>query len=170
MTSETQQVIAFVFNRSGKKEMSFSEFYLTLSMGLNWFTPEEAKKFMKHALDKKLLIKNNEHVKPNFDIEDVVIPVGFYPSKKILEDKIKMRGEKEEHITGEEHQDVLEEIIHKIMEKTQLEEEEVVQKIKNIERERNIFPEIAAILVGKEYNVNLTKTYVDVEKKLFNIT
>ena len=46
MPSELEIVITFVYNRSGKSELSFSDLYLTLSMELNWFTPDDAKEFI----------------------------------------------------------------------------------------------------------------------------
>ena len=51
MVSEREIIIAFVFIRSGKKEMGFSEFNLTLSVALNRFTPEDAKVFTKKAVE-----------------------------------------------------------------------------------------------------------------------
>ena len=51
MNSEAQKVIAFVFRRSGKKQIPYSDFYLTLSMELNWFTPDDARKFLDFSID-----------------------------------------------------------------------------------------------------------------------
>ena len=44
--SEMRIIIAFLFKRSGKEEMSPSELYLPLSMDLQWFTPNQAKEFV----------------------------------------------------------------------------------------------------------------------------
>ncbi len=63
MNDECKIIIAFVFNRAGKKEMSFSEFYLTLSMDLNWFTPDDAKTFTKNAIENSLLKEEKELIK-----------------------------------------------------------------------------------------------------------
>ena len=43
MNNDYKIIIAFVYTRAGKKEMSFSEFYLSLSMDLKWFTLNNAK-------------------------------------------------------------------------------------------------------------------------------
>ena len=69
MNNEAQKVIAFVFKRSGKKQISYSDFYLTLSMELNWFTPDDAKKFLDFAIDNKFLIREKDMVQPNFDFK-----------------------------------------------------------------------------------------------------
>ncbi|KAA0005885.1 MAG: hypothetical protein DRM98_00730 [Thermoplasmata archaeon] len=167
MISEMQLVIAFVFKRSGKKEMSFSELYLTLSMDLNWFTPGEAQNFIKHAIKNKVLMENKELLKPNFDITAVTTPVGFHPSKKIFE---KQTGQKKEEPPGLElkAQDVLEKIVHRISVETQLIEKEIFQKIKNVEKEKNVTPEVAALLIGKKHDLSFEDLLDQIEEELFS--
>ena len=55
MPSESEIIIAFLFKRSGKAKLSFSDLYLTLSMDLNWFTPDDAKSFLNLTLKQNLL-------------------------------------------------------------------------------------------------------------------
>ncbi|RLF63163.1 MAG: hypothetical protein DRN33_04625 [Thermoplasmata archaeon] len=158
MVSEAETIIAFVFKRSGKKEISFPMFYLTLSMDLNWFTPNDAKKFIQKALTKKLLIKKKELLMPSFDVEKIDIPTGFTPSGKIVfEEKIKEKKE----------EDVLTKIIKKISREIGLPEEEVLRKINNFEKEKNIVSEIAVLLLGKENNVDVSEFLPEVEEKIF---
>jgi len=161
MPSETEIILTFIFKRSGKTEISFTEFYLSLSMDLNWFTPKQAKEFINMAIKDKMLSKKDEKIKPNFDIRTVSVPVGFYPSKKALKEE-----EKEGEIVIEE--DVLKKIIKRISEKTKLDEKKIVEMIKTIEREKNITPEIAALIMGKEYNVSFEDFLDKTEKKIFD--
>ena len=146
MVSEAEIIIAFLFKRSGKEELSLSEFYLTLSMDLKWYTPKEAKDFVKQALQDNLLTKKGESVKTSFDYKKIVVPVGFLPTKKIVK-------EKEEKL--EESLDVIEKIINHIVEKTGESKQNIVKKIKEVEEEKNIVSEVAALLVGKEYNIDV---------------
>ena len=67
MNSEAKTIIAFLFKRSGKKEMIQSEFYLTLSMDLKWFTPKKAKDFTNWSLKNNILLKSEGVLKPNFN-------------------------------------------------------------------------------------------------------
>ena len=46
MDSEKEIIISFLFKRSGKESLKFSDLYLALSMELNWFTPDDAKSFI----------------------------------------------------------------------------------------------------------------------------
>lgn len=160
MPSETEIIIAFLFKRSGKSRISFSETYLTLSMDLNWFTPEDAKVFINGALKQKLLTKKGELIEPNFDYDKLTVPVGFTPSKRVFEEK-----EIEKHVV--EPENILNKIVRQIVEKTKQNNEEILKKIKEVEKEKNITSEVAALLVGKEHGVYLEEFFKEIENKIF---
>jgi len=147
MTSESEIIIAFLFKRSGKNVLGSSEFYLTLSMDLNWFTPKQAKDFLKKSIDEGLIIKDDEEIKVNFDLKNISIPLGFYPSNKMFEEKTELRPAKTENI--------LDELINRLVSNSDLNEKEVIEKIKTIEKEKNINAEVAALLLGKDLDVSL---------------
>jgi hypothetical protein len=159
MPSESEIIIAFIFKRSGKTMLSFSEFYLSLSMDLNWFSPKQAKEFVNIALKQKLLTEKDDIIKPNFDINNIIVPVGFYPSKKAMEEKRVKKIIKETN--------VLDELIDKIVKKSKLNKKDIEKKIYTIEKEKNINPEIAALLIGKDYNIPLEEFYKKIEEKIF---
>jgi len=160
MSPEAEHIIAFLFKRSGKKTMTFPEIYLTLSMDLNWYTPEGAKKFVNTAIQQQLLTKKDDMIRPSFDIKNIQIPVGFQPSKTIF-------TEEKNKKSVEEETSVLEQIITHIKEKTSLDKQEIIDKIKELEKEKNITPEVASILIGKENNVSLEMFYKKIEEKCF---
>ena len=160
MPSEAEIIITFLFKRSGKPKLSFSELYLTLSMDLNWFTPEDAKAFVNFALKQKLLTKKGELIKPNFDYDKVVVPVGFSPSKKIFYEKeLEMHDEKEE--------DVLKMMVKRIVEKTGVNEQKIIEKIEEVGKEKNIDLEVTALLVCKEYDISFEDFFEKIEEKIF---
>ena len=158
MVSESEAIIAFLFKRSGKEKMSFSDLYLTLSMELNWCPPEAAKTFVDTAVKQKLLSKNDEIVKPNFDIDKISVPLGFRPSKKIFEEKEITKLDKEK--------DIAKTLLRRIAENTGLDEKKIINEVKEIEREKNITFEVAALLVGKNHDVLLGTFYDIIEEKL----
>jgi len=157
MTSEVETIIAFLFKRSGKEELTPSDLYLPLSMDLQWFTPNQAKTFVNMALQQKLLIKKEGKLKPSFAYEKIVVPIGFRPSKKPIEEKE----------VKEEKLDAIKTIISRIVEKTGLDEKSVTEKIKDFEKEKNIRLEVAALLVSKEYDVDVDDCFDEIEEKLF---
>lgn len=159
MNSEYKIIIAFVFNRAGKKELVFSEFYLTLSMDLKWFTPEDAKTFIKNALQNGLLKEEDEQIKPNFNIDEIKIPLGFYPSEKVLQQK---EAKKEKN----QDENILDIIVEKIVEKSNLDKKTILKQLKELEKEKNITIEIAALLVGKDYNLVFDEILEKIEEQL----
>lgn len=141
MDSEVKIIISFLFNRSGKKQMSFSEIYLSLSMDLNWFTPDDAKKILNYAIKNKFLNKKGNLIEPNIDLNKIIIPIGFSPSKKI------QFNEEDKYLIN--HEDLLKEIINRIAEKTNLTYEDINKKIEISSKEKNLYNEVAALLLLK---------------------
>ena len=160
MESEKEIIISFLFKRSGKELLKFSDLYLALSMDLNWFTPDDAKKFINMALEKNILSKKGELLKPNFDIEKTIVPVGFSPSKKVFE----INEEKKKEIVEES---ILEKIIKILNEKTDLERAQITDLINSIAKDKNITKEVAALVVGKQYDIYFDEFYEKIEEILF---
>jgi hypothetical protein len=150
MNNDYKIIIAFVYTRAGKKEMSFSEFYLSLSMDLKWFTLHNAKMFTQKVVENNLLKLEKAVLKPNFDVDKIRIPTGYYPSKNVLSQK----DLKEETVQEKTEAVTLETIIKKIVDKSNLDKKTILNQIKEIEKEKNLTAEIAAILLGKEYSLD----------------
>ena len=159
MVSEAEIIIAFLFKRSGKEELGVSEFYLPLSMDLKWFSPKDAKTLLKHALEQNLLMKKGDLLKPNFDYKKIDVPIGFHPTKQIFNEKVTIAKEEEEDVGGK--------IIDRVTEKTGLNKQEIIKRIKDVEREKNIHFEVAALILGREYDVYVEDCYEDAEDTVF---
>ena len=158
MDSEKEVIISFIFKRSGKKELSFSEFYLTLSIDLNWFTPDDAKNLTKEMIKNGLILEEKEKITPGFDISNIKIPASFRPSKQVFNEV-----KKEKTIC---EVDVLSKIIGKIAEKTDRDEKNVLEDVKEIAEGRNITIEVAALIFGKEFDIIFDDLYEEIEQKI----
>ena len=157
MNSEMEIVVAFLFKRSGKKELKESEIYLPLSIELGWFSTKESHEFIKIALKQKLLIKKGERLYPNFDIEKINIPIGFYPSRKSVDKDFKL----------EKENNIIERIVNHIVEKEGQDYNVIIDKIKNIAMDKDIIQEVAALFVAKQYNIDIEEYIEIVEKNIF---
>jgi len=156
MDSEAEIIIAFLFKRSGKTELKESEIYLPLSIELGWFSSQQAHNFVTSALKQNLLKAKGSLLTPTFAVENVAIPVGFYPSKTSFETE-------EEGKTKEEKKSVLDMIIQCISKKTNQNEKDLREKVKEIEEEKGILPEVATLVVAKEYDVDVEEYLAQVE-------
>jgi len=158
VNSEAKIIISFLFKRSGKDKLTESEIYLPLSLELGWFTTKESREFVNYAIKQKLLIKKREFLVPSFSIENISIPVGFFPLKKIFTEEKKEMKEK---------RDVTSALIHLIAEKTNQDDKAVVKEIKDMESEKCILFEVAALLVAKAYEIDITDHLDAVEDRIF---
>ena len=157
--SEIKIVIAFLFKRSGKEEMSKSELYLPLSMNLNWFNPNDAKELINSAIKQDLLIEKEGFLKPSFNYKEITVPIGFRPSDAILkEDKI------EKKMQEKEKTDILKTIVKRIVKKSNSNENDIIEKIKNISDEKNITNEVAALMLSIEYDVDVKDCFDEIKK------
>ena len=162
MNNDYKIIIAFVYTRAGKQEMSFSEFYLSLSMDLKWFTLNNAKTFTQKVVDNNLIKVENEGLKPTFNVDEIRIPTGYHPSKNLFSQK----DLKEEKAQEKTEADTLETIIKKIVDKSNLDKKTILNQIKAIEKEKNLTAEISAILLGKEYNLEFKEILEKIQRNI----
>ncbi|MEF8848567.1 MAG: DUF2240 family protein [Candidatus Thermoplasmatota archaeon] len=156
MNSEEKILISFLFKRTGKQEMKNSEMYLSISMDLKWCNPKQAKSFIESAVNKDLLKKKNDLLKPNFNIEKIEIPVGFEPSENFFEEFKQNKSIKKDG-------NLIEEIsVH--LDKNQ---KEVIKEIDDLAKRKNIDFKVASLLKGKETGVEIKKYLDTYEKELF---
>lgn len=156
MEFEAKIILAFLFNRSGKTELTEGELYLPLAMELGWFSTKESQQFVKYALKKKLLVKKDGVVSPNFPLDQIKIPVGFTPTKKNFQEK-----------TEEQKKDIIEEIVTQIFIQTNRDKSEIYEEIKKDGKEKNLLGIVAALYVARRYNIDVSKWYSLVETYLF---
>lgn len=156
MDSEAKIIIAFLFNRSGKTELKDSELYLPLSMELGWLSTKESQEFIDYAIKQELLIKKDGWLRPNFPLEKIAIPLGFTPSKKLFSEK------RDEY----KNKNIIDEIVILISTLTNHSQGEIFEEIKQEQKEKNLFLEVAALYVARKYSVDITDWYEQVEKIL----
>lgn len=154
MDSEAKIVLAFLFNRSGKTLLSEAELYLPLSMELGWFSTKEAQQFVRYVVKRELVVRKEGMLTPNFPVDSVKIPIGFTPSKKTFNDTA----------DAGEGKNCVEEIITLISEYTYQEKTRVAEEIKKEEEEKNLFAEVAALLVARRQGVDVSEWYPFIEK------
>jgi len=157
MDNEAKIILAFLFNRSGKTALTESEMYLPLSMELGWFSTKEAHAFVDQAIQQELLVKKDGTLQPTFAVDQVSIPVGFTPSKKFF-----TKENQEKKKDG----DVVHLLATYISEKTGRDDKDVLNEIKQVEKEKNILPAVAALFVGKRYDLELDEFFDGGERSI----
>jgi hypothetical protein len=161
MSEKVRQIISFVFKRSGKQRLTESEFYLTISMDLKWCPPKRAKEFVSHLISLGVLKKEGEDVFPEFDVDDVVIPLGFHPQEEdfIFDDS-------EGAVDTSETKDALEHVVHRIQAKTLLDKGRIEKEISRLIEKKHIHRSAALALFARFYNVSITDLLPELKEEI----
>ncbi len=143
-----KETIASAFKSKGKRSMKKSELIMTLTFDLGWFSHEEAKRVVDLALEKGLLM-GNEELTPTFDLDEVEVPVDFRPDESIFSEK-----------------PVFDRIVEEIAEKTGKSFGEVVAMINRRQEELGnlLSVEVVALIVAKELGLDVSKFLDEVER------
>jgi hypothetical protein len=145
-----KQAIAVLFQRKSKDSLTEKEFVFSASIDMRWFTPKAAQKLLDIALQLNLLSKTEGELRPNFDIEKVAVPLEFKPSEDILDVKV---------------EDLLSKLVNRLV-GAQHEKKKVVTMIGRLQEEYGIEPEVAALLLGNDFKVDLSEFFPLVEQAL----
>ena len=150
---ELKKAIAFIFQTKSRQVLKETEFTLTASMTLRWFSPNDAEKLLKSALLSGLLTRTAEGVTTGFDYKSVEVPLGFKPDKSVLEYK-QPRG-------------FFERVLERIEETRNLERKKIVAEI-NREHERLVKAvdiEVTALIVARKHGIDVSDLLEEAEKR-----
>ncbi|MDG6229348.1 MAG: DUF2240 family protein [Candidatus Thermoplasmatota archaeon] len=150
MNTKDEQIVSFVFKRSGKDRLKESELYLILSMDLKWCSPKNAKEFIAHLIAKDLLQKEGDSVVPAFDVQDVVIPLGFHPQKEDFE-RIDS-----ETLTDSFSNSAFEHCIERLQKERPIAKANIEKEIGEIMKEKQVHAEAAIVLFAGIHNVDVS--------------
>jgi len=145
---QLKTAVAMVFKNHGKREMKRKEFVLAVSMDLRWFPPAEAEEMLAQAERAGLVRSDGDAVVLNFSLEDVRIPLNFRPTRDVL--KV----------------DVVRSLVEEAASQAGVEREKVFSRINQLKEDRNLDTGVAALIVAKEYGVDISRYITPVEERL----
>ena len=136
--SDLNYIVSMPFLRKGKETLKDNEFILSLSIDLNWFTPEAAKNMLAQAEKEGLVKREGGNIIPSFDISSVKIPEGFRPREDVFEKK-----------------SLFDRTIERVTQATGMEKRKVISLInkKHEELSKLVEIEVSAILVALEQGI-----------------
>lgn len=147
-----KKVIAAAFKSKGKDYMKESELIYTLSLDLGWFSHDVAKKVVELAIEKGIVQKKDDNLVPTFNVNEVEIPIDFKPDlAKIFATSI------------------FDLLIQEIAERTGKSVNEVISIINKRQEELGnlLSVEVVALIVAKEFGIDISEYIQDVENELF---
>lgn len=84
---DLKTVVAAPFRHRGSNTLTDSEFIATLSMELDWFTPEQARRVIDLATSESLLDRSEDSLVPTFAVETISLPDDPTPDESILTER-----------------------------------------------------------------------------------
>jgi hypothetical protein len=157
MNEEAKQIIAFLLKRSGRTSLPESEFYLTMSMDLQWCSPKIAKEFVSQALQSGLLSKKEDDLSPSFDTKTVEIPTGFHPDLSSL-------SLKDESPSSD---DLFDAVCDCISKHTKKSKESIADEIREEAQTKKLHESVAALMVAKRYEIDIKPFLPQVKESMF---
>lgn len=146
--------MALLYKKKGKDVVPRKDLELMIAMDLRWFTPKEAEALLDLALKSGILRKKKEGLEITFDLREFDIPIGFKPSPEVLETAA--------------HQSCFVAIVDAIEKDTQKNRADIVAEINDKQDTLNVAIEVAALLVGASYEVDMSAFFDVVEKELIS--
>lgn len=147
---ELKRTIAVLFRRKGKGSITEKEFVFSASIDLRWFSPKAAQKLLDIALQLNLISRRNGELSPNFNIEDIHVPLEFKPTEDIL---------------NIQEESLLSRIISKLSE-SKLERRDLVARINALQKRFGVDIEIAALILGNDLGMDMKELISIVEEKV----
>ena len=151
--NELKQTVAMVFSRKGRRSMTERDFILTASMDFRWFPPKDAQKLLEVALEAELVTHKDGDVIANFDPKSVEIPLDFSPGPEVLRRR-------------PQETDLFTQILGKIAANSEVDEKRLISKINSVQSSMDVTIEVAALIVGRELDVDLSSFHDAVKKRL----
>ena len=138
-----KEVIAFLYNRAGKEELTGQELRLTMSMDLRWFSPKEAEEIVDLFQNKRLLVrKGSGGLRPAFNYKNLTIERDLHPTK-------------DELLGGSGDEPLFVRMVGHITDRANEEKRNVISRVNRKAGEMGIEVEAAAMLVGDEMGVEM---------------
>ncbi len=134
-------MVAFIFQRKGSSSLSVDDFIYGPAADLGWFSSKEMRKVLENAEKQGFVIVKDKNVVANFDYSAVNIPLGFKPTKDILE--------------RVEERPLFQRLLEEITAISEKNKQEILALANKKQDSMNLEIEVALLLVAREMGLEL---------------
>ena len=152
--STLKDSIALLYKKKGRDQVSRKDLELMITMDFRWFSPTEAASLIDLAITSGILKKKKDMLEITFDWRTHEVTIGFKPTEKVFEDVA--------------HRSCFLAIVDAIEKETGRSRSEIVAEINKKQEKLNVAIEIAALLIGATYGLDISVFYEIVEKELMS--
>ncbi|AIZ57183.1 hypothetical protein Mpt1_c13210 [Candidatus Methanoplasma termitum] len=155
MPDELETCLAAIFLNKGKDVLTTKEFTMYASLDLRWMPNRDAETLMNILVEKGLMSKTNEYLRPAIDTSSVNVPVAYRPSDNLLkmlkEHTPKQQPAKKKDVSS----DLLTKLIQKALE-SGMEKGAFVSECNKVSKRIDVSTEVAALMILREKGVDIS--------------
>jgi len=160
MPDELEICLAALFLNKGKDVITIKEFTMYVSLDLRWMQTKDADTLMKILVEKKLMSRSGEYLKPAIDTSSIDVPVAYRPSDRLL---TILKNHISEQPAAKKNNDpgLLPALINKALD-LGAEKGSFISECNKISKKMDIDMEVAALMILKEKGADVTPFIGDV--------
>lgn len=151
MADELTLCAAAFFRNKGKTVSTSGEFLMSISMDYHWFPLETAKVILATMVERNILEKKGDMIKPTFDVSTIQVPVAYKPSPE-LASQCKPAVKNEE---VQQQKDMLPVLIEKAM-ASGMQKKDFIAGANHLSKTLNVDMIVAGLLVLRENGIDVS--------------
>jgi len=154
MPDELEICLAALFLNKGKDVLTAKEFTMYVSLDLRWMQAKDADALMKALIEKGLMSRTDEYLRPLIDTSAVDVPVAYRPSEGLIKG---LKGNAPKQTAAKkssEPPDLLSVLIAKATD-SGMGKGAFVSECNKISKKMDVDMEVAAVMILKERGVDI---------------
>ncbi|MCL1979031.1 MAG: DUF2240 family protein [Methanomassiliicoccaceae archaeon] len=155
MSNELETCLAALFINKGKDVLTAKEFTMYASLDLRWMQVRDANALMNVLIEKKLMSKNGDYLRPLINISEVSVPVAYRPSADLIKALNNNTSKQPAATKKDAAPDLLPKLIQEAL-ASGMEKGAFVSECNKISKRMDVDMAVAAIMILKERGVDAT--------------
>jgi len=163
MPNELEVCMAALFLNKGKDVLTVKEFTMYVSLDLRWMPVRDAERLMKILIERGLLSKTGDYLRPAIDTSAVNVPVAYRPSDgllKTLKDNLEKPAKKKA-----DPDDLFQKLVLKAMD-SGLEKGAFISECNKVGKRTDVHIEVAAAMILRERGVDIVPFIDDIRSSV----
>jgi hypothetical protein len=166
MPDELEVCLAALFLNKGKDVLTAKEFTMYASLDLRWMQVKDADALMKKLIEKGLLSKTGDYVRPLIDTNAVNVPVAYRPSDGLLR-TLRDPLPKPPAAKKTDSTDVLPKLIQKALD-SGMAKGAFISECNKLSKKADVDMEVAALMILREKGVDVMPFIDDVRSAVLS--
>jgi hypothetical protein len=164
MPDELETCLASIFLNKGKDVLITKEFTMYASLDLRWMPNKDADALMHILIDKGLMSKTDDYLRPTIDVSSVNVPVAYRPSEDLLK-VLKDYSPKQPSKKKDAASDLFPRLIQKAIE-SGMGKGAFISECNKVSKRTDVSIEVAALMILREKGVDIMPFVDDVRSSV----